>query len=83
MQKFKEWIWLKENPIDQSQGQNDPGYQQLQQFFGTHKGRQIQFQVGNQMLTGILVDLLDEGIFVVQTADGQQHEVEPQHVRMR
>lgn len=32
-------------------------------------------------MTGKLIDFLDEGVFVVQGEDGQEHDVSPEQIR--
>ena len=52
---------------------------ELQEFFEIHQRTPVRFKDENgELQSGLLIDyFLDEGVFVIRTRDGQQHEVNP------
>jgi hypothetical protein len=54
----------------------------LKIFFEGHQHEPVRFrdEMGRSQ-EGILVDLLEEGVFVIKTRDGQEHDVEPNQIR--
>lgn len=80
MKKFNEWLSLRE--ADSFTPPNvGSGYEALQQFWQQHQGSIVQFKgEGGMMMRGRLIDFLDEGVFVVQGEDGQEHDVSPEQL---
>jgi len=73
---FSEWV-LNEAAFNPNPAQSTShDYEALNRFWHQYKGSFVKFRDyhGNEQV-GKLVDLLDEGVFVVQTRDGQSHDV--------
>jgi hypothetical protein len=63
---------------------SDMSYQDLERRFAQYQGRLVRFSdESGQVGMGKIVDLLPEGVFVVETKDGQQHDVSPKEILWR
>ncbi len=56
-------------------------YAMYSEIFEKLKGKTIPFKHSSgQTITGKVTDFLSEGVFVVQTQDGEEHDVDPQDI---
>lgn len=86
MLKFFEWCRTKGLML--SEGMNPTGefaqahgWEQIEALFHKYKGAWVQFKdESGKVMKGKMVDVLGEGVFVIQTEDGQQHDVEPSQI---
>lgn len=77
--------WCKKNNLTEAFGQDNPflqasGYGELSHLFSQYKGSIVKFRQDGQTMMGKLINLLDEGVFIVRTQDGVEHDVNPQEI---